>query len=386
VAQSGNGGQERKLYIHEDPLGTTKKFTKGDGTEFDYLKYDAWGLPVQPNKLVNNDHGNYIAANFTGHPFDTVLSFYYAEARFYSSGDRNFISRDPMEQNGNNYNYCNNNPASYWDPSGMAAIPDLSKSNSFSTYAGIPAIRELNVSEYLSGSSPKVETPTSYFVQVGCIVISHKDTNMNTGETSWNEIILAYTMVGTYTPPSVFDKLTPKYSDLRYLYAFGVINNPDDQNSVQQSHVVSSVAMIGTVVGVSADTSRVGLNIENSIGGKTTPPLGYTQALKVVPYVGVAADVGIGIYSDYQSGLEPYRIEANASSTAVIGASSIVAGTLAETIIENALACSEAGLPGIIIGIAVGVFSYYAVINNNGKTTQELLADEFYNQYKYGIN
>jgi len=122
AAQNGNGGQERKLYIHEDPLGTTKKFTKGDGTEFEYLKYDAWGLPAQPNKLVNNDHGSFIAANFTGHPFDTVLSFYYAEARFYDPGDRTFVSRDQMEQNGNNYNYCFNNPTSFWDPTGMATV------------------------------------------------------------------------------------------------------------------------------------------------------------------------------------------------------------------------------------------------------------------------
>ena len=120
VAQSGNGGQERKLYIHEDPLGTTKKFTKGDGTEFDYLKYDAWGLPVQPNKLVNNDHGNYIAANFTGHTFDTTLGMYHAEARFYDAGDRTFVARDSAFDGINWYKYCNNNPASYWDPTGMA--------------------------------------------------------------------------------------------------------------------------------------------------------------------------------------------------------------------------------------------------------------------------
>jgi len=74
---------------------------------------------MQPNKLVNNDHGNYITANFTGHPFDTVISFYYVEARFYDPGDRAFVSRDTAGMDGVNwYAYCANNPASMWDPTG----------------------------------------------------------------------------------------------------------------------------------------------------------------------------------------------------------------------------------------------------------------------------
>jgi len=75
---------------------------------------------MQPNKLVNNDHGNYITANFTGHPFDTVISFYYVEARFYAPGDRAFVSRDTAGMDGVNwYSYCANNPASLTDPTGM---------------------------------------------------------------------------------------------------------------------------------------------------------------------------------------------------------------------------------------------------------------------------
>jgi len=122
AAQSGNGGQERLLYIHEDPLGTTKKFTKGQGTEFSYLKYDAWGLPAQPNQLLNNDHGNFIAANFTGHTFDTTLDMYHAEARFYDAGNRTFISRDPDKDGLNWYKYVGNNPATYTDPDGLERI------------------------------------------------------------------------------------------------------------------------------------------------------------------------------------------------------------------------------------------------------------------------
>ena len=121
ASNSGNGGQERRLNIHEDPLGTTKKFTKGDGTEFAALKYDTWGLPAQPNKLVNNDHGNYIAANFTGHSYDTVLDFYFAEARFYDPMGRIWVARDPAKDGLNWYRYVGNNPASKWDQTGLAA-------------------------------------------------------------------------------------------------------------------------------------------------------------------------------------------------------------------------------------------------------------------------
>ena len=41
-------------------------------------------MPETPNKFLNNDHGNYVFATFTGHIYDMILDIYFAEARFLS--------------------------------------------------------------------------------------------------------------------------------------------------------------------------------------------------------------------------------------------------------------------------------------------------------------
>jgi len=114
--------QERLLYIHEDLRGTTKFLTKSGGQVYSELFYDAWGFPKSPNKLINNDRGTYITANFTGHSFDTVLDMYFAQARFYDAMNRQWVSRDPAKDGLNWYTYCNNNPKSYIDPTGLFII------------------------------------------------------------------------------------------------------------------------------------------------------------------------------------------------------------------------------------------------------------------------
>ena len=67
------GNWERTLYVHEDVMGNTRYYTKANGQSFAELTYDAWGMPESPNKLLNNDHGNYVFATFTGHIYDTTL-------------------------------------------------------------------------------------------------------------------------------------------------------------------------------------------------------------------------------------------------------------------------------------------------------------------------
>ena len=78
-------------------MGKTRYYTKVTGQSFAELEYDAWGLPVSPNKLVNNDHGNYVFATFTGHIYDTTLDIYFAEARFYDAANRQWLAMDPVK-------------------------------------------------------------------------------------------------------------------------------------------------------------------------------------------------------------------------------------------------------------------------------------------------
>ena len=114
-----NGGYERTLYVHEDVQGNTRYYTKTNGNSFAELTYDAWGMPVSPNKLLNNDHGNYVYATYTGHIFDTTLDIYFAEARFYDAQTRTWLAMDPIKDGGNWYQYVYSNPIKYFNPNGL---------------------------------------------------------------------------------------------------------------------------------------------------------------------------------------------------------------------------------------------------------------------------
>ena len=116
------GGYERLLYVHEDLQGNTRYYTKANGQSFAELTYDAWGMPESPNKLLNNDHGNYVYATYTGHIFDTTLDIYFCEARFYDASTRTWMAMDPVKDGGNWYQYVYSNPIAYMDPNGLWVI------------------------------------------------------------------------------------------------------------------------------------------------------------------------------------------------------------------------------------------------------------------------
>ena len=117
-----NGGYERTPYVHEDVQGNTRYYTKTNGNSFAELTYDAWGMPVSPNKLLNNDHGNYVYATYTGHIFDTTLDIYFAEARFYDAQTRTWLAMDPIKDGDNWYQYVYSNPIIYFDPNGLWVV------------------------------------------------------------------------------------------------------------------------------------------------------------------------------------------------------------------------------------------------------------------------
>ena len=75
---------------------------------------------------LNNDHGNYVFATFTGHIYDTILDIYFAEARFYDANNRTWLAMDPVKDGGNWYQYCYSNPTTYYDPTGLAGFSHFS--------------------------------------------------------------------------------------------------------------------------------------------------------------------------------------------------------------------------------------------------------------------
>ncbi len=100
-------------------MGNTRYYTKDNGQSFAELEYDVWGAVTSPSKLTNNDNGNFAAANFTGHPYDTVLDIYFAEARFYDAKHRQWMASDPIKSGLNWYAYAESNPSTYWDADGL---------------------------------------------------------------------------------------------------------------------------------------------------------------------------------------------------------------------------------------------------------------------------
>ena len=135
-----NGGYERLLYVHEDLMGNTRYYTKANGQSYAELTYDAWGMPESPNKLLNNDHGNYVYATYTGHIFDTTLDIYFAEARFYDANTRTWLAMDPIKDGDNWYQYCYSNPLKYWDPLGLKGFTQYGCNESSLFYGIAPSI------------------------------------------------------------------------------------------------------------------------------------------------------------------------------------------------------------------------------------------------------
>ncbi|MDL2218405.1 hypothetical protein LJC27_07065, partial [Christensenellaceae bacterium OttesenSCG-928-M15] len=117
--QNGNGGLERLLYVHESIMGSVHYMTKENGNSFAELEYDVYGAPISPDKLVNNDNGVFIRAQFTNHTYDFVLDIYHAQYRFYDAENRTFMSVDPVKDGLNWYNYVGANPATFVDPLGL---------------------------------------------------------------------------------------------------------------------------------------------------------------------------------------------------------------------------------------------------------------------------
>ena len=81
-------------------------------------EYDEWGLPLTETYTDMNFSGIDNINNYTGYTYDEVLKQYYAQNRFYDPENRRFTQEDDVEDGDNWYNYCNNNPVNYVDPSG----------------------------------------------------------------------------------------------------------------------------------------------------------------------------------------------------------------------------------------------------------------------------
>jgi len=93
--------------------------TKETGETIAWADFDAWGKPRSPRGHDMNMAGVDNAVSFTSYTYDVVLDLYFAQARFYDANSRRFISVDPIKDGINWYAYCEGNPITFVDPSGL---------------------------------------------------------------------------------------------------------------------------------------------------------------------------------------------------------------------------------------------------------------------------
>ena len=202
-----------------------------------------------------------------------------------------------------------------------------------------------------------------------------RDTNTQTSSNSNTQLPLSLPLSDTSPPwgESYLSDPNKYYPELKYFYSAGIIEYPGDKyRSREQSPFESKVSSISTAI----DTTASGISVIDSMRGFETIP-GSSPYFSMIPYVGASVDVAVGVFHDYQAGIAPQQISADALATAVVDTSSIVAGAAA------------AGISGGPIGILLGaVAGYVASVfltrdMSNGKSIKGMLGEELYYQYFY---
>ncbi|MCA8959156.1 MAG: RHS repeat-associated core domain-containing protein, partial [Planctomycetes bacterium] len=146
-------GVER--YLHVDPFSNITAVHDGM-TVLEEYEYDPYGEPRDPQSgamIAGSGEGNELF--FLGKPFDFFTRWVRTTYRHYDPALGRFIRRDPLREGGglNLYGYANQNPLSYFDPTGLtgqqieAGPPAIPESARFS--AGYLAFRVLQENDLL---------------------------------------------------------------------------------------------------------------------------------------------------------------------------------------------------------------------------------------------
>lgn len=97
--------------------------------------YDSWGKLLSISGTLANTVGIKNPFRYRSYYFDTETGLYYLQSRYYNPEWRRFISKDAIADsstsNINLYQYCDNNPVMYTDPSGNATVYTIDTLNSY---------------------------------------------------------------------------------------------------------------------------------------------------------------------------------------------------------------------------------------------------------------
>ena len=103
-------------YHHTDHLGTTEVITDESGNVVWEAGYEAFG------SILNERGETKFTPSYTGKFFDKASGLYYFNARWYDSELGKFTVSDPIRDGVNWWNYCNENPLSFFDFNGLEDI------------------------------------------------------------------------------------------------------------------------------------------------------------------------------------------------------------------------------------------------------------------------
>ena len=109
-----------RYYYHSNHQGSITHLTNEDGNIVETFIYDnAYGTILKHNKTEQT----YNPYCYTGREFDSKELYYY-RARYYDPTIGRFISNDPIEFMGGDFNfyrYVGGDPVNFRDPSGLVA-------------------------------------------------------------------------------------------------------------------------------------------------------------------------------------------------------------------------------------------------------------------------
>jgi RHS repeat-associated protein len=112
-----SNGASQTYYHHTDHEGSTNVITDSSGNIIWDGDYEAFGSVVRSNGTLAFD------ASYTGKEIDADTGLYYFNARWYDPTFGRFITEDPARDGSNWFAYCDNDPLSRIDPTGLLS-PD----------------------------------------------------------------------------------------------------------------------------------------------------------------------------------------------------------------------------------------------------------------------
>lgn len=105
-------------FYHTDGLGSTRNLTNTNETVVNTYEYDSYGTVTNQTGTVENPY------TYTGREWEEAIGLYYYRTRFYDAEVGRFLTKDGFDgfidrpMSINKYNYLENNPINFSDPTG----------------------------------------------------------------------------------------------------------------------------------------------------------------------------------------------------------------------------------------------------------------------------